>query len=78
MTAKTVTIKEAQTHLAELLAWVAQGKEVIIAKGKAPLAKLVALAPSKGDETQAPRVFGEYRGQIWVSEDFDAPLPEEF
>jgi antitoxin (DNA-binding transcriptional repressor) of toxin-antitoxin stability system len=78
MAAKTVTIKEAQTHLPELLAWVEQGKEVIIAKGKTPLAKLVALAPSQEDETQAPRVFGEYRGQIWVSEDFDAPLPEEF
>ena len=78
MAAKTVTIEEAQTHLPELLALVEQGKEVIIAKGEEPLAKLAPLAQSKGDEAQAPRVFGEYKGQIWVSDDFDAPLPDEF
>ncbi len=26
----------------------------------------------------SPRVAGLNRGQIWVSEDFDAPLPDEF
>jgi len=40
MAAKTVTIEEAQTHLPELIALVEQGTEVIIAKGKEPLAKL--------------------------------------
>lgn len=25
-----------------------------------------------------PRVAGLNRGQIWISEDFDAPLPDEF
>ena len=78
MAAKTVTIEEAQTHLPELLALVGQGKEVVIAKGKQPLAKLTPLPQPKEDETQAPRVFGEYKGQIWVSDDFDAPLPDEF
>jgi len=29
-------------------------------------------------ETITPRVAGLNRGQIWVSEDFDAPLPDEF
>ncbi|MDY6781391.1 MAG: DUF2281 domain-containing protein [Cyanobacteriota bacterium] len=24
------------------------------------------------------RVFGQYRGQIWMSEDFNEPLPDEF
>jgi len=28
--------------------------------------------------TVPPRVAGLNRGQIWVSEDFDAPLPNEF
>jgi len=26
----------------------------------------------------SPRVAGLNRGQIWVSDDFDAPLPDEF
>ncbi|MGB3559563.1 MAG: DUF2281 domain-containing protein [Geitlerinemataceae cyanobacterium] len=25
-----------------------------------------------------PRVFGQYRGQIWMSDDFNDPLPDEF
>jgi len=29
-------------------------------------------------EVKTPRVAGLNRGQIWVSEDFDAPLPDEF
>jgi len=78
MAAKTVTIEEAQMHLSELLALVKQGKEVIIAKGKEPLAKLAPLPQSKENKTHVPRVFGEYQGNIWVSDDFDAPLPDAF
>ncbi len=78
MAAKTVTIEEAQIHLSELLALVEEGKEVIIAKGKKPLAKLAPLSQPKEDKIKLPRVFGEYKGQIWVSDDFDAPLPDAF
>ena len=28
--------------------------------------------------TPKPRVFGQYRGQIWMSGDFNDPLPDEF
>lgn len=76
MTAKTVTIEEAQAHLQEILSLVEQGKEVIIAKGKEPLAKLTPLP--KQDKDRASRVFGEYHGDIWVSDDFDTPLPDTF
>ena len=78
MAAKTVTIEEAQSRLSELLALVAQGKEVIIARGKEPLAKLAPFAQPKEDKSKAPRVFGDHKGKIWVSDDFDAPLPEQF
>ena len=77
MTAKTVTIEEAQTQLSDLLILISQGKEVIIAKGKEPVAKLIPLSQTKAHKAQ-PRIFGEYKGQIWVSDDFDAPLPDEF
>lgn len=77
MTAKTVTIEEAQTQLSDLLTLITQGKEVIIAKGKEPVAKLVPLSRASAHDTQA-RIFGEYKGQIWMSDDFDAPLPDEF
>ncbi len=78
MAAKTVTIEEVQMHLSELLALVKQGKEVIIAKGKEPLAKLTPFPQPQQDQPQGPRVFGEYKGQIWVSDDFGAPLSDAF
>jgi len=28
--------------------------------------------------TSKPRVFGQYQGQIWMSDDFNDPLPDEF
>lgn len=77
MTDKTVTIEEAQTQLRDLLTLIAQGKEVIIAKGNEPVAKLIPLSPSNVVDSQA-RIFGEYRGRIWVSDDFDSPLPDDF
>ncbi len=77
MTAKTVTIEEAQTHLSDLLILISEGKEVIIAKGKVPVAKLIPLSQASAHNTQA-RIFGEYKDQIWMSDDFDAPLPDDF
>ena len=74
MAAKTVTIEEAEGHLGELIENADAGDEVILAKGGVPVAKLVALPrPSK-----QKRVFGEYRGRIRMSEDFDDPLPDDF
>jgi antitoxin (DNA-binding transcriptional repressor) of toxin-antitoxin stability system len=78
MAAKTVTIEEAQTSLPELIALVEEGNEVIIAKGKKPLAKLAPLAQPRKDGIKVPRLFGQYKGQVRLSDDFDAPLPEKF
>lgn len=77
MTEKTVTIEEAQMQLRDLLTLIAQGKEVVIANGNEPVAKLIPLSQSNVVNSQA-RIFGEYRGQIWVSDDFDTPLPDDF
>jgi prevent-host-death family protein len=41
-----VNIHEAKTHLSRLLARVAMGEEVIIAKAGTPVAKLVAVKPA--------------------------------
>jgi antitoxin (DNA-binding transcriptional repressor) of toxin-antitoxin stability system len=73
MTPKIVTVQEAAGHLLELIALAEQGQEVVIAHNDQPKVKLVPVgsAPKK-------RVFGQHRGKIWVSPDFDAPLPEAF
>lgn len=69
----TVNIHHAKTHLSKLLARVAAGEEIVIAKAGKPIARLVPVAPPR-----KPRVPGTGKGLVWVSDDFDADLtPEE-
>ncbi len=42
-----VTIHEAKTHLSRLIAKVEAGEEIILARGKTPVAKIVPLEPAK-------------------------------
>ncbi len=71
----TLTIEEAQTKLPELLKLAKAGHEVIIEDSQIGKAKLVPVAEPM---TQGPRVLGLHEGQAWMSDDFDAPLPESF
>ena len=69
---KTVNIHEAKTHLSKLLAQVAAGEEVVIAKAGTPIARLV---PVSG--TTRKRILGSEKGKFEIPKDFDAPLPKE-
>jgi prevent-host-death family protein len=69
----TVNVHEAKTHLSRLLARVAQGHEVIIARGGKPVARLVPVQKAK----RMDQLLGIDEGRLWIAEDFDAPLPEE-
>lgn len=71
MTTKTVTIHDVQKQISELLKLVLNGNEVIIVDNDKPLARLGPISSQK-------RVAGLNKGDICVSEDFDAPLPDEF
>jgi prevent-host-death family protein len=66
-----VNIHQAKTHLSRLLQRVAAGEEVTIARSGIPVARLVAVEPS------AKRPLGFARGEIWIADDFDAPLPDD-
>jgi prevent-host-death family protein len=67
-----VNIHEAKTHLSRLLQRVAAGEEVTIARAGTPVARLVAVENNK-----TARPLGFARGQVWVADDFDAPLPDD-
>jgi antitoxin (DNA-binding transcriptional repressor) of toxin-antitoxin stability system len=69
---KKVTVHRAKTELSRLLRKVALGEEVVLMRGREPVALLVPY-PKEGRK----RLFGRYKGQIRIGEDFDAPLPEE-
>jgi len=65
----TLNLYEAKTQLSALVEDAAAGKEIIIAKNGTPMAKLVAY--------RAPlRKPGRLKGKIWMSKDFDAPMPD--
>lgn len=69
---KMVNIHEAKTHLSRLLVRVMGGEEVIIAKAGKPVARLVPF-----DERPHQRTPGTAAGEIVISPDFDAPLPDD-
>jgi len=67
----TLNLYEAKTQLSSLVDRAAAGAEIIIAKNGRPMAKLVPIR----DRTR--RRPGRAKGKIWMSADFDAPLPPE-
>ena len=69
---RVVNVHEAKTHLSRLLAEVERGHEVTIARAGRPVARLVPAEPP------LRRELGLERGQIWISEDFDEPMPDEW
>jgi prevent-host-death family protein len=69
---QTVNIHAAKTHLSRLVDEAAAGEEIVIARAGKPVARLVALAPPS-----TKRVLGQLAGRLHISDDFDAPLPDE-
>lgn len=70
--AETYNMHDAKTHLSRLAERAANGEEIVIARGGRPLAKLGPL-----DSPHNPRKLGLWKGKVWISADFDAPLPVE-
>ncbi len=70
--ARVVNIHEAKTHFSKLIQRVLQGEEITIARSGQPVARLVPALPRP-----AQRTPGSARGLVTISDDFDAPLPEE-
>ena len=66
----TINIHQAKTHLSRLLARVAAGEEIVIAKAGKPVARLVPVA----DGLQ-PREPGQLK--ITIPDSFFDPLPDD-
>lgn len=72
MTTTTVDIGKTPMQLSELLTLTQNGTEVIIAQGDHALARLIPATASSS------RTGNLNPGSISISEDFDAPLSDEF
>ena len=67
-----VTIHTAKTTLSQLLARAEAGEEIVLARGKTPVARLVPIQPR-----HQGRRFGALRGMVQVGPEFFEPLPEQ-
>lgn len=70
--ATTVNIFEAKTQLSKLVEMAERGEDVVIARAGKPVVRLVKLESRKRTIR-----YGLMKGEIWVADDFDAPLPSE-
>lgn len=68
---ESVNIHQAKTHLSRLVERVEAGEEITLARAGRPVARLVPYR-----QRREPRRLGIWKGQVWMSPDFDAPLPE--
>jgi prevent-host-death family protein len=72
MTMHTVTLEEAQSHLAEIIDKLSPGEEVVLTDNGQPLAKLV-----RTERTSWPCKAGSAKDTVhWMAPDFNAPLEE--
>ena len=71
------TVHQAKTQFSRLLKEAEAGKEVVVMRGKKPVAKIVAIE-QPGESPAVPfRLIGAYSGKIsWTDDAFD-PLTDE-
>ena len=67
-----VDLQEAEMNFSKLLIQAGKGEEITITRSGKPIAKLVAL-----EKPKKARKPGSAKGQIVMSDDFDAALPDD-
>ncbi|WP_375393914.1 type II toxin-antitoxin system Phd/YefM family antitoxin [uncultured Sphingomonas sp.] len=68
----TVSVHEAKTHLSRLIERVLAGEEVVIARNKEPVVRLVREAPA----AKKP-LLGAFEGQFDIDDSVFAPLSDD-
>ena len=69
---RLVTVHAAKTNLSKLIERACSGEDVVIARGKTPVVRLVPIRAEK-----PRRRFGAMRGRARTTKAFFAPLPPE-
>ena len=70
---ETVTIHKAKTQLSRLIEKACRGEEIVIARGKKPVVRLVAFT----EETRPQRKPGAWKGKISYTADAFDPLTDQ-
>ncbi len=67
------TIGEAKTQLSKLVHLAEDGEEVVVRRGRTPVARIVAITAGEGARRRSP---GRMRGRIKMREDFEQWPPD--
>ena len=70
--AEQLELAQAKGRFDELLNRARAGEEIVFLDGGQPVVKLVP-----AQDNPRARVAGMFKGQIWMSDDFSAPLTDE-
>jgi prevent-host-death family protein len=70
------TVHQAKTHFSRLLKEAEAGKEIIVMRGKKPVAKIVAISEPAAEKVPF-RLIGAYRGRIHADDEAFAPASDE-
>lgn len=68
-----VNVHVAKSTLSKLISRAESGEDIVIARAGKPAVRLVPVT-----DEQKPRVPGGMKGKIWMADDFDDYLPDEF
>ncbi len=69
---KTVTIHSAKTNLSRLIEDACRGEEIVIARGKTPIVRLVPVRSERGE-----RKPGWLKGKFKLGPEFFEPIPAD-
>lgn len=73
MATRIIAAGELQNKIPELMTLIANGDSVIIEKDNKPFARFIPFS-----DKPKKRIAGLQKGKIWMSDDFDSPLPDSF
>jgi antitoxin (DNA-binding transcriptional repressor) of toxin-antitoxin stability system len=74
---KTVDVEAADYNPAALVDQAIAGEEVVLVKQGKPLVRMMPVASAPGGKKTRASTLGMLKGQIWMSDDFNDPLPDD-
>ena len=74
---KPVTIHDAKTNLSRLVTEAEAGREIVLARGKKPVAKIVPLTPKPPKKRQLGWLRDDSKGSDPLAYGFWDPLPDD-
>ena len=72
---KTISLNQISTEI--IIKSAKSGEEIVLEENGKPIAKITPIAETEKTEPK-PRMAGLGKGTMWMSEDFDDELPDEF